>query len=93
MCTDEEMERMFCVRFVLCFADPHFVQYMGAFYANVVSNGLVENGMCCVDSAEVLANIEKQKQEEEKERTNRSVAVDGLLAMQNTGTKPKPKCT
>ncbi len=56
---------------------------MGAFYANAISSGLVEDGMCCVDSSEVLENIEKQKRDEEKERLKRSMAADGLLSMNN----------
>ena len=67
------------------------MQYMGAFYANALASGLVENGMCCVDSDEVLANVAKQKQDEDKERLNRSVAVDGLLTMQTQASKGKRK--
>ncbi len=64
---------------------------MGAFYTNALASGLVENGMCCVDSDEVLANVAKQKQDEDKERLNRSVAADGLLAMQTQASKGKCK--
>ncbi len=68
------------------------MQYMGAFYANSMASGLVENGMCCVDSSEVLENVAKQKKDEEIEMANRSVAADGLLSMNNQGVPTKRKC-
>ncbi len=71
-------------------ADRYFMQYMGAFYANSVAGGLIENKMCTMDSSEVLLNVAHLRDAEENERQNRAVAVDGLLSMnqmQKTGKK------
>ncbi len=57
------------------------MQYMGAFYANSVAGGLIEDKKCLVDSSEVLLNVARLRDAEEAERQNRAVAVDGLLAM------------
>ncbi len=62
-------------------ADRYFMQYMGAFYANSVAGGLIENKMCSVDSSEVLLNVARLRDAEEAERHNRAVAVNGLLTM------------
>ncbi len=66
------------------------MEYMGAFYGHAVAGKLIMNGMCTIDSGEVISNVERARAveaAEEAEMQNRSQAVDGLLAMQST---PKP---
>ncbi len=66
------------------------MEYMGAFYGHAVAGKLIKNGMCSIDSGEVISNVQRARaveEAEEAEMQNRSQAVDGLLAMQST---PKP---
>ncbi len=65
------------------FADIHFIEYMGAFYTKVMATGLVTNGFCTVDSSEVLQNVQRI-QEEDIEKSKRSLAADGLVSMHNS---------
>ncbi len=75
----------------MCITDRYFMQYMGAFYANSVAGGLIENKMCSVDSSEVMLNVARLRDAEESERKNRAVAADGLLAMNQTQKGGKKK--
>ena len=43
------------------------MQYMGAFYANSVAGGLIEDKKCSVDSSEVLLNVARLRDAEEAE--------------------------
>ena len=66
------------------FADIHFIEYMGAFYAKMMAAGLVTNGFCTLDSSEVLENIQRIWETEEIEKLKRSLAADGLMSMHNS---------
>ena len=74
---------------VFTFADIHFTQYMGAFYAKVMAAGLVQDGFCTIDSAEVLSNVERLHADEAAETAKRTLAADGLVSMQAAGGSQK----
>ncbi len=74
------------------FADIHFIEYMGAFYAKVMAAGLVNDGFCSLDSFEVLENVEHLRQEEELEKSKRTLEADGLVSMQNSVVSNKREC-
>ncbi len=74
------------------FADIHFIEYMGAFYAKAMAAGLVTNGYCTLDSSEVLQNVQRMRKDEEIEKSKRSVAADGLVSMHNSVAGTKREC-
>ncbi len=71
------------------------MEYMGAFYGHAVAGKLIKNGMCSINSGEVISNVERVRavdEAEEAEMQNWSQAVDGLLAMQSAPKSASKKC-